>query len=458
MGKEKVIIILCDSLRAKSLPYYGSERNTTPRLDPFIKEDFTVYKRAYAPGIWTPPSHISLFTGLYPSQAMEFVTSSDLSGVFTTMAELFRDSNYSTCMISSNSIISKKLGYGKGFDTFLQLWLPDPAAEEQLFSLKGDNRFEKLMTLLGLLADSRTRAGALKGVRENRFKKKKNVLEDTTHFTDMAMSLLKKYISENSEEMAFCFLNLLQTHNRYNPPDATRNTFVRYDEAAEAFLRDNPQMEHYAVRRFPDEVIEYTRALYEEEILYLDIVISDFIDFLKETGQYDSTTLVITSDHGEHFNEHGHIAHGFSVYEPLIKIPLLIKWPGKDENRDKDFEGLVMLQDLYSTFVNLLDHWQPPPESSIDLKSSEKRGWALSQLDMHSTLMAYKDRHPSFSLESLGLHDEKLTAYILENGKKIIENGKERFCVDLESDPDEEMPQALTPEEHSIADGIRDIL
>jgi len=82
MKKEKVIIILCDTLRAKSLPHYGNKRNTIPNLIHTIDKDFVVYNDAYAPAPWTPPSHLSLFTGLYPSQAMKTQTSYKLDSYF----------------------------------------------------------------------------------------------------------------------------------------------------------------------------------------------------------------------------------------------------------------------------------------------------------------------------------------------------------------------------------------
>src|SRR4030065_2557586 len=134
---EKVIVILCDTLRAKSLHHYGNERDTTPNLTRMIEEDFVVYKRAYAPSPWTIPSHLSLFTGLYPSQVMENRRSFRLNPNFITLADLFKDSGYKTLALIANGFLSDRFGYNKGFDRFLQLWLPEPGEKEIVLGLGG---------------------------------------------------------------------------------------------------------------------------------------------------------------------------------------------------------------------------------------------------------------------------------------------------------------------------------
>jgi arylsulfatase A-like enzyme len=455
MKEEQVILILCDTLRAKSLIHYGNERDTTPNLNPIIERDFTVYSRAYSPGPWTPPAHLSLFSGLYPSQVMESNVSYNLNPVFTTMADLFSDSGYKTFAISSNAIVSKKLGYEKGFSNFIQLWLPDPHADELSFRLSGTNKLQKVASLLSHLASRDMRMTAIRGLRENYYKKHHSVLNDATPFTDKAIRILKKIIGENRNEKLFCFVNLLQTHNRYNPPPMARNIFVRDNKAYETSLKTRLQMEHYTLEPFSEEYIEYCKLLYEEEILYLDKVLSGLIEFLKETGTYESSTLIITSDHGEHFGENGHIAHTFSVFEPLIRIPLYIKWSEKYKRGNHSDSRLVMLQDIYSTFISLLDHWHPCPESSYDLFSSTKRKWIISQLDMSSTVDTYRRRYPDFSLDRVGLKHDLLNAYVLDDGIKLIENGDTIMAYNLEADPGESIPFAPHEKYIHILDAIK---
>ncbi|MDO8281323.1 MAG: sulfatase [Thermodesulfovibrionia bacterium] len=459
MSKEKVIIILCDTLRAKSLPHYGNSRNTLPNLARVIDNDFIVYNRAYAPAPWTTPSHLSLFTGLYPSQVMETKTSFNLDPIFKTLAELFQDSGYRTFACIANALIAKQFGFGKGFDTFLQLWLPDPGGDEISLKVEGKDRLEKIMRLLQSIAAGDNRMDVIKGMRERIHKRYRDILIDATLSTNKAMKSTKRFLSENSSQQVFCFINLMQAHNRYNPPRVTRNTFVKRNTAHERYYNERIPLDHYATGPFSSELIEYIKLKYEEEILYLDLVIADFIDFLKRSSLYDDCTLIITSDHGEHFGEKGHVQHHFSVYEPLTRIPLYIKWSGKAENHDKHINSLVMLQDLYTTFLNKLNHWQPCPESSFDLNSSDKRQWVISQLpDVTHDIQSCKERSPSFSMSDIGLEDTTLTAYVFNNGEKIIENGNKTLCYNLNIDPEEDKPYSTSAESLKVIKEIKSSL
>lgn len=459
MSKEKVIIILCDTLRAKSLIHYGNERNTTPILNPIIDEDFTVYNRAYAPAPWTIPSHLSLFTGLYPSQVMETRTSFNLAPIFKTLPELFKDSGYKTSAFSTNELITKKFGFDKGFDMFLQMWLPHPEEEDIFLDLKGTNDFDRVFKAFRQIVTSKDKMNILRALRIKIYKRFKPISKNATPSTNRTMNLLEKYISENSGEKVFCFVNLMQTHNRYNPPSVTRNRFVKDNVKYENYYKKRSPIDHYAVEPFSDELIEYNKSLYEEEVLYLDLVISNFIKFLKNNNLYDSCTLIITSDHGEHFGENGHVQHDFSVYEPLIRIPLYIKWHGKSENNTKFKDKLVMLHDLYSTFLNLLNHWQPCPDSSFDLISSVKRNWILSQLpDISHDIKHCQNRRQTFSIKEIGLEDISLSAYVFNDGTKIIENGNKILCYNLKNDPDEKAPYSVSEESRRMIDRIKNTL
>lgn len=453
---ERVILILCDTLRAKSLIHYGNSRDTTPRLNNIIDKDFKVYGRAYAPAPWTPPSHLSLFTGLYPSQAMKQRNTVKLEPVFKTLPELFKDSGYKTFAASANTLISRSNGYGKGFDRFLQLWLPDPQDDDTPLIFEGSNRYEKIGRLFGNLVNKEFRADTSRGIREILYKRFRNILSDATPSTNKAMKLLQKYTIENRDQKTFCFLNLMQVHNRYNPPRATRNTFVKYDPGFESYYDKTPQLNHYAVNPFPSDLLEYLKLRYEEEVLYLDIAISDFIGFLKKNNMYDDTTLIITSDHGEHFGENGHIAHTFSVFEPLLRIPLYIKWGGRTENKGGFDDRLVMLQDLYSTCSNLMNHWLPCPLSSVDMTSSEERSWILSQRpDMSTSIKGCIERRESFRIQDLGLDDDMLAAYVFKDGTKIIENGKNLWCYDLNNDPEENISFEISADKKKYIENIK---
>ena len=457
---EKVIFILCDTLRAKSLPYYGNKRNTIPNLLSIIDKDFIVYERAYSPAPWTIPSHLSLFTGLYPIQVMESKISFRLNENFKTMSGLFKDSGYNTVAYITNGFISKQFGYDRGFDQFFQMWLPDPKEDDILLDLNADNDFERILKLSKLIITESDKKRVFKGIRQKIYKKFRNdIFKDSTLSTKKSIELLKKDIAKKKNHKSFYFLNLMQTHEKRNPPVCTRNIFVKDNTEFEKKYRDKTYRSHYAVEGFSDELLRYLELLYDEEVLYLDIIISDLMQFLKDESLYDKSAIIITSDHGEQFGEHGHYAHSFSVYESVIRIPLYIKWPGRSENSCMVKNKMVMLHDLYSTFLNLLDHWYPCPDSSVDLNSFEKRSWVISQLpDMSYDIKGCVKKRQSFSIKELGLEEDSLTAYVFEDGTKIIENGSKITCYNLNNDIDEIKPFSVSNEHRDKAKRIRDSL
>ena len=439
---KNVIIILCDTLRAKSLPHYGGERNTTPNLNHIIDSDFTVFNKAYASAPWTIPSHLSLFTGLYPSQVMKTPTSLQLSPNFTTLAGLFKDSGYKTTGISTNALVSRKFNFNKDFDVFLQLWLPDEKADD-IYPDRGEtSKFKRLLKLINAPGGP---GNLWKFYSQKKYKKRFNIIDDATHSTNRTFTLLKKSMHQNRAVKEFYFVNAMQAHEKYNPPMQTRNTFVKNNPVFELLYKNRSVLDHYAVEPFSDEILKYLELRYEEEILYLDHVISDFIEYLKNNNLYDSATIVITSDHGEHFGENGHFTHLFSVYEPAIKIPMYIKWPGKEGNIGVFNDRLVSLHDLYSTFSNLLNYWEPCPDSSLDLTSLNKRTFLISQLpSMAYTEAGCKKKNSNFSLGDLGFEDDSLNAYVFNDGKKIIEHGGNLLEYNLIDDPREKTPKAAS--------------
>lgn len=457
---EKVFIILCDTLRAKSLPHYGNERNTIPKLSHLIEKDFVVYNRAYAPAPWTIPSHLSLFTGLYPTEVMESKTSYHLNENFITLSDLFKDSGFKTVALSTNGLISRKFGFDKGFNEFFQMWLPDPEEEDMLLDLDADNDFERALKLFRMIIAKNNKRNLFKSIKQKMYKRfRNNIFKDATISTDETMKLLKKNIAENRNQKTFYFINLMQTHEKHNPPASTRNIFVKNNNKYENYYRKKTYQDHYVIEPFSDGLLNYLKLLYEEEILYLDLVIADFIQSLKANNLYDESTIVITSDHGQQFGEHGHFTRTFSIYEPVIKIPFFIKWPGRLENISKNKDELVMLQDLYSTFLNLLNHWKPCPDSSFDLHSSNKRLWIISQLpDMSHDIKGCVKKRQSFSIKEVGLEEDSLTAYVFEDGTKIIENGSKITCYNLNNDIDEIKPFPISNEDRDKAKRIRDAL
>ena len=115
-----------------------------------------------------------------------------------------------------------------------------------------------------------------------------------------------------------------------------------------------------------------------------------------------------------------------------------------------------MLQDLYTTFINLMNHWQPSPDSSFDLTSHDKRPWVFSQLpDVTYNIKAGQEKNKLFSIKDVGLEDESLAAYVFNERTKIIENGNKVLCYNLKSDPDEKKSFSVSVEQIKMIEKIK---
>ncbi|MHC4572132.1 MAG: sulfatase-like hydrolase/transferase [Planctomycetota bacterium] len=154
--------------------------------------------------------------------------------------------------------------------------------------------------------------------------------EETTHYA-------LKWLEKNYRKTYFLFLHYFDPHIEYDPPELFR----------------------------PKDSENELSALYAGEISYVDHCIGQVIKKLKGLGIYDSTLIIITSDHGEMLGEHGEDTHGYFIYQSSIKVPLIFKLPEK--TKSKNVKELVSLIDIVPTVCGLLGIKPPPQVQGIDL-------------------------------------------------------------------------------------------
>jgi len=280
--RANVIVILVDALRADHLGRYGYDRETTPALDSFSGAGVT-FLGARSQSSWTKPSIPSLFTALYPSHHGVFegsskdteghITSDLLSDSLTTMAEVFRENGYSTAAFVHNAQLKGFLGFSQGFDTYQD----------------GAGNAEEINRSFGA------------------------------------------WLEGNGDQPFFVYLHYLDVHWPYQPPEPYETMFGTYPSAIDfnteewKSLRDRINQGEVTLS---DNDIAKMIALYDGELRYLDDRLGELFSSLKERGLFDKTLIVVTADHGEEFLEHGRIGHGQALHDELLRIPLLIKFPG----------------------------------------------------------------------------------------------------------------------------------
>jgi arylsulfatase A-like enzyme len=396
-----IVLIVMDTSGAKHFSIYGYHRRTTPYLDR-IAENAVVYKRCISPAQWTIPSHASLFTGLYPSEH-GLNTELPLPDWYYSLAEILKFSGYKTHAISSNGLISRLFNFQKGFDHFYETWKLFSSEDEftqfeRLFREKRkkkelEGEIKRFLFLLRYTFSVNKPDFIFKRLLDRVYKKVHgNIHKNSAYATQRTLKIAKKLLGHNSNTPVFLFLNFMETHMRYNPPQRFNKFIKTLPSSKKIRVQD---WSHYALYPFTEETFCILNALYDGTLLFLDSVIWDLYSFLKDRKILDNTIFIITSDHGELIGEHGHFCHYFTLYNELIHIPLIIKYP-KDFNLKGESLNLIQLHDLFATILEIIDSPFPVPESSGSILST-KRNFAVSQLlDVEYKVLVCKRENPSF--------------------------------------------------------------
>jgi arylsulfatase A-like enzyme len=264
--KPTLILISIDCLRADHVSTYGYHRKTTPHIDK-VAEDGIVFETAISTSSWTLPTHMSMLTGLMPSvHAATKWEKLDTSVPY--LPEVLAEGGYRAYGVASWVYVSQIYGFERGFDIYKVY--DNPVARDVV---------------------------------------------------DEAIALIERAKGQN----LFLFMHILDPHWPYLPPE---DFYERFGPRP----RDISTLHDRVGRAEPPESdleIEEIIQLYDSEIAYTDQELGRFFAELVARGLYDRSMIIITADHGEAFYEHGHWQHSRTLYEELVHIPLIVKWPGQ---------------------------------------------------------------------------------------------------------------------------------
>lgn len=365
---KNVIMVVLDTHRFDRMGSYGYDRPTTPNLDSFASESL-FFERAITPGQWTIPSHASLFSGESPAVHMTLQADDALPKEFQTLAGRLSAAGVQTTGFCNNPLVGiLQNGFKRGFDHFYNycgvvpstpqkekddLWKPLRKLWSKYtqilrrLSYPIQNTFASpneffLAALRPLFVPMWTRAANFKGMTERS-------IQDTTNF-------LKK-IGRDGGGGNFVFLNLMETHMPYAPPERFLTKFAPYfheTPEAQQFMRDfNRKAMQWLIpleKPFTDLESTTLSDLYDAEVAYQDHLLSQFIEELDSPYHREHSTIIFLADHGEMLGEHGFLGHGFGVYEPLIHVPLFMRFPGLSQA--KRIEQRVSITQLFYTVLD----------------------------------------------------------------------------------------------------------
>lgn len=322
-NKPNVICIVADGLRADYLSCNGYYRQITPHIDNIAKEGI-LFENAFTTSNWTLPTHASMFTGMYPITHGTDENHRWLDDKFYTLAEVLKSYGYNTFGYSNSPFICDETNLIQGFNTFITTsWGKDTGALENFLSLNSLKQF--------FMKDKDTGA----------FKTNK---------------VVSKWITDSLQAKTpfFIFINYMETHsphgdtpyfNYYLDKDVSPQEAKRINQDQYAYISGSVKMNN--------KDFETLKALYAGDILYLDMRIGQLVNYLRELRILDDTILIITSDHGENLGEHNLIKHSFSLYDTLLHVPLIIRYP-KISNSGLRIKNQVQIIDIFPTILDML--------------------------------------------------------------------------------------------------------
>jgi len=365
-----VLLISIDTLRADHLGCYGYRKELTPNIDEFAA-DSLLFVNAIAPSPWTIPSHVSMLTGYFPSSIGVRTYEDKIPAAIDSLAELLKEKGYLTASFNGGGLVSSIYGFAQGFDIY---W--------------------SISTSFGQIPNEIERID-------------EKVME---------------YLGKIERRKFFIFYHTYQVHTPYWVHEGFSEPEAKTCRA------------HYADPHHRVEPLPYCHLSYEGEVKYMDYHIGRLFDFLKESGLYDDTLIIFTSDHGEAFidDERGMTGHAYKLYDELIRVPLIVKFPnGVFGGRVIDAQ--VRLQDVVPTVLDVLKigGFAGQGKSLMPLvKGGESTGLeAMSEF--------YPLPNPTIDIHFPGLNTQKLS-FRRPDVKLIVDLSKRSSeLYDLEADPKE---------------------
>jgi arylsulfatase A-like enzyme len=316
-ARPNVLLISLDTLRADRVGSYGYHRPTTPFLDELAARGVR-FSHAFVNTHCTAPSHATLFTSLYqeahgvrlhvdPEEGVKGKPASyRIDESHVTLAEILRDAGYLTIAVTEGGFLSRTFGLGQGFEQFYD--------------------------------------GA----------------SNIDHGAIRLLRMLRRHADD--PRPVFALLHTYEVHVPYTPPESYRARFGWADSPYEATAARIPVIRESG---FPAEDVRYLSDMYDAELRFTDDTLRDLFRDLEAMGFLDEALVVVVSDHGEEFLEHGELSHRDTLYEEILRVPLLILGSGVDGGRVDD--RMASLVDVTPTILARLGLAAPVRQDGRDL-------------------------------------------------------------------------------------------
>ncbi|WP_420182763.1 sulfatase [Haloarcula sp. KBTZ06] len=429
--KPNIIFLVVDTCRAST--FHGLlEQGKIPNFESLL-DGAVLYENATAAGPWTVPSHGSMFTGLYPSQHGTSADNPKFNPPNTPIAQILREEGYHTVGISANPWISPGFNFDKGFDRFKTaydlFWGGADLGDIRNLSSRRE-QFRALTDRVTMMSGAKT----IGNIAYEKFWAKR-FDSGAKKITSDALSILKN----TADGPQFLFLNYMEPHLDYEPPDdLARDELpgdVELEEARQ--LNQNPWKYIAGQESMSPQHFEILRSLYRTELRYLDTQIGRLLEELKQRNVMDNTCIVIAGDHGENIGDHGLMDHQYCLYQTLVHVPLAIRYP--DTIAPRNVTDPVETKEIYGALCEIANAGSEDVENPL-LKEEDRGNQVISEYpEPQPSMDALEERAGKLDDETRE-YDRSLRAIRIGPWKLIEGSDGLTELYNLEEDPTETTP------------------
>jgi arylsulfatase A-like enzyme len=402
LAKPSFVVVVLDTVRADHTSAYGYDRDTTPNLARLSARGIR-FERAYATGHWSLPSHASLFTGLLASRHGAHTEHLALDDRHPTLAEVLAQHGYETANFTGNAWIGPGTGMTRGFQLNHESWR----------SYHVDIMLLANRVYYALMAPDWDKGGA------------------------ETVAGIRRWLSERDETRPyFLFVNFYEPHGPYqHVPRAFRSRFTDADLSLRALEAIGTRVMTATQNGNPlsaDDVAA-GRDLLDGAIAAADALLGELLELVG-----DEPIVVVLSDHGELFGEHTLFGHSNTLYEPLIRIPLLIA--GGALPSGFVAEEVVSLVDIMPTLLALAGI-EAPAVDGVDLRPLLREGGKLERRLVRAEQFAKLDHGWAHQRPAeVDYLFARKQAVVSRSLKRIVAADGSDSGYDLRLDPGEEQP------------------
>jgi len=420
-----IILIIADALRADYLPMYNPSIETvTPTLNHFVEQSI-LFMDCSAQASWTKPSFASIYTGTIPSRHHATSKNAVINPELPTLAEVLFQHGYYTKGYANNPNVYSIFGFDKGFVEYTEL-----ETKRALFAKASSSKltiYEILRRVHGKIYTTFSkllkRPPDIKGY----YQPAEAVTSEAVHW------LNNRPYKENP---FYLVLHYMDTHDPY----LNRNNSTFF---ARALLGNTPK----------SALTPPMREAYISEIEHLDKHLGTLFNELSKLGLDENTYIIFTADHGEEFEDHNGWWHGFTLYQEMLHVPLIIKVPKTNLNNapvNKRISSLVRLIDIPPTILEVAGIESP---NTFEGKSLLTQGGDIAESDNNIYTWAENEIEGQI-MQSVRNQQFKLILSNPENPRGL----KPEELYDLNNDSKELQNLSHIPDFKQIKDSLMNII